>query len=968
MKTVCNNEVEVFGNKNDDGRVFDYALNKKKAKAKLLKGAKRENLDVEIKNGCVNLLFSDGAYFVLVLPLMRLWNRKVNEVFIVNETEIKVIEIDTGIEETGNHVDTKIVIMANNQRFVLHAYNGTQNLMVQGKNYEQFAVNCLRPFFLKKIQESLDDINKYNINIKEVLSVKPLKANKQFKCPQCESIATTNTELKAHMKTCHTKPGISPPRYKVPKILNENISLVDISTKEDEKLDPEIRLPLIEDAPFCNFCDFDPTDQKELEEHMKIIHFYVITEENEINHQVGQNFIMNQEDQSQKESIKSSTPKKDYAGVIDDAAETFNTSKMNKRAIFDCDECNELLNSQEEVEEHLKKKHKIMNIYNCTSCEFKTPVMEEFKKHVEIMHVIEKDNIKCEICNVEVATLEELERHKSSYHILLRFKCGICDIVFTSIDNLKEHQKTKHEVSESKEKKMMKYYYCDSCEFKSNTLLEIQEHKKTTHDMPEYKCDSCDLVSRSIEELWIHKITVHEGYQALTPEGTQGMQQTLLLRLSGMLEYLVENMSKLKAETKEGFKESRIKMEVMEEKLKKIDDNLIDTKVAMAKTARFDEKLQNDGIAVLRNFSDKCSSLENIILDKKTKVDGVEIAHEKEEVNSKSSVNKAEIKKTSTEGSMSQKKQKHKVAWVGTSISKVLNKKKVEEDLNVELKAVKAYCVENEGRYPAHNFKEAVPEALNAGDVDTLVIEAGNIEITNIDVNKAVMDTENSIEDYKKEWFDKAEETSKALFKIAEDCVIKDEKLNVVIVKRLQRFDKPSSDIIGIKQRISQYANKIYDQCILKSNHSSRIHVIEFNLTQNSDYLKEIIYGQTENPRYDGIHLSGSESSRHFSYRAVQALKLILHTRSQSKMRPSHHSRGQSESFEQQERNSESHGHTNCPQAQYQRIQRGNRAHKSRHYESYASVVKSNTWGGQTYNSSIPTRNRFDQLSSQGNW
>ena len=264
MKTVCNNEVEVFGNKNDDGRVFDYALNKKKAKAKLLKGAKRENLDVEIKNGCVNLLFSDGAYFVLVLPLMRLWSSKVNEVFIGNETEIKVIEIDTGIEETGNHVDTKIVIMANNQRFVLHAYNGTQNLMVQGKNYEQFAVNCLRPFFLKKIQESLDDINKYNINIKEVLSVKPLKANKQFKCPQCESIATTNTELKAHMKTCHTKPGISPPRYKVPKILNENISLVDISTKEDEKLDPEIRLPLIEDALFCNFCDFDPTDQKEL--------------------------------------------------------------------------------------------------------------------------------------------------------------------------------------------------------------------------------------------------------------------------------------------------------------------------------------------------------------------------------------------------------------------------------------------------------------------------------------------------------------------------------------------------------------------------------------------------------------------------------------------------------------------------------------------------------------------------------
>ena len=51
------------------------------------------------------------------------------------------------------------------------------------------------------------------------------------------------------------KARVKPPRYKVPKLLNENISLVDISTKEDEKLDHEISLPLIEEAPFYNFCE-----------------------------------------------------------------------------------------------------------------------------------------------------------------------------------------------------------------------------------------------------------------------------------------------------------------------------------------------------------------------------------------------------------------------------------------------------------------------------------------------------------------------------------------------------------------------------------------------------------------------------------------------------------------------------------------------------------------------------------------
>ena len=77
--------------------------------------------------------------------------------------------------------------------------------------------------------------------------------------------------------------------------------------------------------------------------------------------------------------------------------------------------------------------------------------------------------------------------------------------------------------------------------------------------------------------LWTHKITIHEGYKALTPEGTQGMQQTLIVSLSSMLEYLVENMSKLKVATIEGFKESKSKMEAMDEKLKKIEANMIDT-------------------------------------------------------------------------------------------------------------------------------------------------------------------------------------------------------------------------------------------------------------------------------------------------------------------------------------------------------------------------------------------------------
>ena len=55
---------------------------------------------------------------------------------------------------------------------------------------------------------------------------------------------------------------------------------------------------------------------------------------------------------------------------------------------------------------------------------------------------------------------------------------------------------------------------------------------------------------------------------------------------------------------------------------------------------------------------------------------------------------------------------KHKITWIGTSLSNVLDKKKVEKDLGVKLKAVKAYCVKEEGRYPNENFTAIVPEAI----------------------------------------------------------------------------------------------------------------------------------------------------------------------------------------------------------------------------------------------------------------
>ena len=111
---------------------------------------------------------------------------------------------------------------------------------------------------------------------------------------------------------------------------------------------------------------------------------------------------------------------------------------------------------------------------------------------------------------------------------------------------------------------------------------------------------------------------------------------------------------------------------------------------------------------------------------------------------------------------------------------------------------VKAYCVNEEGRFPKSNFKAVVPGLIEKEVMDTLVLETGSIEITNLDVNSAMIDPKKDIKEYHSDWFAKAEEVSTELFKLAEDAIAADDNIEVVILQRLPRFDRGSNDISKI--------------------------------------------------------------------------------------------------------------------------------------------------------------------------
>ena len=222
---------------------------------------------------------------------------------------------------------------------------------------------------------------------------------------------------------------------------------------------------------------------------------------------------------------------------------------------------------------------------------------------------------------------------------------------------------------------------------------------------------------------------------------------------------------------------------------------------------------------------------------------------------------------------------KKNIIWFGTSISKALDRNKFEEDTQTKMKFVKAFGIKAEGDqfFPELNVTDTVNKVLEKDEPQAIILQAGSIEISNIDVKQALMDTEKDIEQYKKDWAAKVEEDSANLYDVAVKAIEKNPTMKVVIVKRLPRYDPDSSDPKQIKSQLSRFGNDVYDQLWFKGGSPKNIYIVDFELNcSSSGYLKDLIYGQITERNYDGIHLRGGGAQRHFTYRAVNAIKPIL--------------------------------------------------------------------------------------------
>ena len=98
----------------DNRRTFEYNLNDKAAKSKLLKGARRDSFEVVKNQTSCNLIFSVGAWNHVVTPSKQYWNQMkgTEKSCKVGDTLIKVVSVKTGKDIVGKHIDTQIVFFA----------------------------------------------------------------------------------------------------------------------------------------------------------------------------------------------------------------------------------------------------------------------------------------------------------------------------------------------------------------------------------------------------------------------------------------------------------------------------------------------------------------------------------------------------------------------------------------------------------------------------------------------------------------------------------------------------------------------------------------------------------------------------------------------------------------------------------------------------------------------------------------
>ena len=531
-------------------RQFDYKLNDKNAKSKLLKAAKRIPFEIVKNTGSMNLVFNVGSWNNIVLPSIRYWNQvKGEQTCKVGGSTVRIASVKTGMETGGKHVDTQIVFFIDRDKVTCHFYNTTLLILVNGHGHKSLVEEFLVPYLEAKIKINEEEIKIFNEQALESLGGKMVKRNSVrykggsvFPCNRCVFATKTLDALGKHIRSEHglnstgdSQSIISPRHSTCNNSVNEGISK-DINDKTPSNVLPMIE-HITENLKYtCLECDYKTKTKENMKKHVKSIHepetkdiqiicgickhnfvqeedFNIHVKQHEV--KVVSNTPLNQDNISIEDLL--------HEQLFDDTkhqptleehsiAEEKSIIEEEKDNQYQCEECGLLFTGRLDLNRHKDMGHKNDSCINDpVSCRSQIEGLQD-KQPIK-----DQTCVVCQICNLESKNLEMLKIHIENIHEKANIKhddnekiqiqrtelCTKCDLC--------EFRGNKSEMNKHSNNKHGTMFACIECGNVFFDKIVLKNHIQSVHTTSEpFPCELCGLVLADFSLLQEHQRNFHE--------------------------------------------------------------------------------------------------------------------------------------------------------------------------------------------------------------------------------------------------------------------------------------------------------------------------------------------------------------------------------------------------------------------------------------------------------------------------
>ena len=174
--------------------------------------------------------------------------------------------------------------------------------------------------------------------------------------------------------------------------------------------------------------------------------------------------------------------------VIDKSvSKKINAKDKREEHKFVCQVCESCYNYEKSYLKHLQ----LHQIYICFHCKEEFTYPNELEEHMKSNHkkksrkkLVPERELKCDTCNIEFPSLDELSSHNKQYHELIGDPCHICG-KYLKRGSMRNHLEKVHNSEESRK------YTCPECGKKYKTKTDLDTHfTKHTGDK-QYTCPTC---------------------------------------------------------------------------------------------------------------------------------------------------------------------------------------------------------------------------------------------------------------------------------------------------------------------------------------------------------------------------------------------------------------------------------------------------------------------------------------------